>query len=148
MTRDEMIRTHDSMEKADAYILGFEQDGKVYMKLMKTLRDDVLKLDHASSKRGGVAKIRVRVSAKVKAILKAQGAQVIGEAYELAMDSKYNRGENFERMVTEKLTGRKWEKDNIAWNVQGDIEWNGMQIQVKFDGAELTNEKTLARAMA
>ena len=136
------------MEKADAYILGFEHAGKIYMKLMRELRDDVLKLDRASSKKGGMAKVRVRVSAKVKAILIAQGAQVIGEAYELTLDKKHNRGENFERIITEKLTGRKWEKDNVAWNVQGDIEWNGMQIQIKFDSAELTNEKTLARAMA
>ena len=61
---------------------------------------------------------------------------------------KYNKGENFERVITELLIGETWVKDSVPFNVAGDIRWNGEEVQIKFDGAELTNEKTLARAMA
>lgn len=148
MTREEMIRTYAELAAAHKYIVGWEEAGKLYYTVYSgMIADDLLKLDRASSKKGGMQKIRVRLSAKVKAILKATGKAIqCGEASELTA-GKYNKGENFERVITEKLTGKAWTKDNIPFNVAGDIRWNGEEIQIKFDGAELTNEKTLARAM-
>lgn len=150
MTREEMIRNYNELAAAHKYIVGFTQGTKLYYTVMAScIRDDMLKLDRASSKKGGMLKIRVRVSAKLKAMLIASGKAIIcGTADELTKDSKYNRGENFERIITELLTGKEWVKDNVPFNVAGDIEWNGEQVQIKLDDAELTNEKTLARAMA
>ena len=60
-------------------------------------------------------------------------------------EEKYNKGECFERVITETLTGETWVKDSVPFNVAGDITLNGEQVQIKFDGAELTNERTLMR---
>ena len=149
MTREEMIKGYASKAAAHKYIVGFEDAGKLYYTVYADMiADDMLKLDRASSAKGGMLKVRVRVSAKLKAILKATGKAVLcGDASELTM-GKYNKGENFERVITELLTGETWVKDSVPFKVAGDIRWNGEEVQIKFDGAELTNEKTLARAMA
>lgn len=150
MTREEMIRNYNNLAAAHKYIVGFTQGKKLYYTVMNSyIRDDMLKLDKAAESKGGMMKIRVRVSAKLKAMLIGTGKAIMcGMVDELVKDSKYNKGENFERVITELLTGKAWEKDSVPFNVAGDIEWNGEQVQIKLDGAELTNEKTLARAMA
>lgn len=101
----------------------------------------LLKYDRASSSKGGMLKIRVRADSKAKRIFSGR-AFIVGKVEELIEDKKYNRGENFERIVTEKLCGEKWNKDSIPYYMAGDIVYKGRPIQVKFDGAELTNEKT------
>lgn len=150
MTREEMIRNYNNLAAAHKYIVGFTRGQKLYYTVMNScIRDDMLKLDKAAESKGGMMKIRVRVSAKLKAMLIGTGKAVLcGMVDELVKDSKYNKGENFERVITELLTNKAWAKDNVPFNVAGDIEWNGEQVQIKLDGAELTNEKTLARAMA
>jgi hypothetical protein len=101
----------------------------------------LLKNDKAATSKGGMLKIRVRADSKARAILK-KSAFIIGNIDELTSDKKHNRGENFERIVTEKLCGEQWQKDSIPYYKAGDIVYKGKSIQVKFDGAELTNAKT------
>jgi len=143
MNRDEMLRTYNAHSAADAYVLGFAFHGELFAIELPELPDAVLKLDHASSKRGGQAKIRVRVAKAEKLALIAMGAAVIGKVEDLEADPHYNRGENFERIVTE-LNGQRWTKDSVPFWVAGDLSLNGRELQIKLDGAELTNEKTLA----
>lgn len=101
----------------------------------------LLKYDRAATSKGGMLKIRVKLDKKAKTILKSK-AIVVGKIEELTFDKKHNKGENFERIVTEKLAGCKWQKDSIPYYKAGDIILNGKPVQVKFDGAELTNQKT------
>lgn len=143
MNRDEMLRTYNAHSAADAYVLGFAFHGELFAIELPELPDAVLKLDHASSKRGGQAKIRVRVAKAEKLALIAMGAAVIGKVEDLEADPHHNRGENFERIVTE-LNGQRWTKDSVPFWVAGDLNLNGRELQIKLDGAELTNEKTLA----
>ena len=150
MTRNEMIRRYEALSAAAAYIIGFVQNGLLYYILTAEIADDFLKLDHMSSKRGGWAKIRVKLSAANRKALIANGqAVLLGAAADLLNTAdKYNKGERFERVITETLTAEKWVKDSVPFNVAGDITLNGQQVQIKLDGAELTNEKTLARMAA
>lgn len=150
MTREEMIRGYMEKAAAHKYIVGFEQGSKLYYTVYTgMIADDLLKLDRASTKKGGMLKIRVRLNTKAKAmILNAGKAILLGAASLLDTDDKYNKGERFERLITETLTGEKWEKDSVPFWQAGDICWHGEQVQIKLDGAELTNEKTLARAFA
>ena len=144
MNRDEMLRTYADHSAADAYILGFVNGGKLYAIELPELPDEVLKLDHASSKRGGMAKIRVRVAKAVKLAMLATGrAVMVGTPDDLTADGAHNRGENFERIMTERA-GQRWTKDSVPFWVAGDLTVNGRELQIKLDGAELTNEKTLA----
>ena len=60
---------------------------------------------------------------------------------------KYNRGEVFEKMVTE-FFGQEWTKDNVPFTQAGDIEVNGRPYQIKYERATFCNEKSLANLAA
>lgn len=146
MTRNEMIARYNALAIATAYIVGFIFNGMLYYTMSEHIADNFLKFDRMSSKRGGWAKIRVKLSsADRKALVACGQAIMIGSADLLDTEDKYNKGERFERIITETLTGEKWVKDSVPFNVAGDITLNGEEVQIKFDGAELTNERTLMR---
>ena len=150
MNRNEMISRYNALSAATAYLIGFIWNGIVYYTISAHIADDFLKLDRMSSKRGGWAKIRVKLNAAARKELVTSGtAKPIGIAADLLnSNDKYNKGERFEKLVTEKLTSETWVKDSVPFNVAGDIVLNGEQVQIKFDGAELTNEKILMRIAA
>lgn len=150
MTLFEMIALYNALTAADGYIVGFILDHKLYfVQYDGHLPMEILKFDRASSKRGGMAKVRVRLGADIRKALVASGKAVLLGSENLLMTAdKWNKGERFERIITETLTTEKWVKDSVPFNVAGDIELNGRQIQIKFDDAELTNEKTLKRIAA
>ena len=149
MSREEMINRYNSLAVATAYIIGFVLNGILYYVMSEHINPTYLKYDRMSSKRGGWAKIRVRLSSSDRKSLVASGnAVAVGSANLLDTDDQYNKGERFERIITETLTTEKWVKDSVPFNVAGDITLNGQQVQIKFDGAELTNEKMLHRLTA
>ena len=146
MTRNEMIARYNALAAATAYIVGFVLNGLLYYTISAHIADEFLKLDRMSSKRGGWAKIRVKLTASDrKGLVMGGKAVLIGSADLLNTADKYNKGERFERIITETLTGETWVKDSVPFNVAGDITLNGEQVQIKFDGAELTNERMLMR---
>ena len=145
MTMTEMMNRYHARSAASTYALGFVCHGKLYVTRMNFEElSRYFKLYRASSKRGGFAKIRIRLSSAERMEL-AETAELIGDESLLMKDAAHNKGENFERELTERWTGETWVKDSVPFWVAGDIKVNGVEIQVKFDGAELTNEKTLAR---
>ena len=149
MTRNEMINRYNALAVATAYIIGFVLNGSLYYTMSAHIADEFLKFDRMASSRGGWAKIRVRLSsADRKALVACGKAIMLGSASMLDTNDKYNKGERFERIITETLTAETWVKDSVPFNVAGDITLNGEQVQIKFDGAELTNEKTLMRLSA
>ena len=143
----QMIHEYNKMSAAHKYIIGFLLNNIVYYATISWNElCEFLKEDHASSKRGGTLKARIRISAKLKKEYVNTGKALPLCSMDELKKGIYNKGENFERVITETLTDTVWVKDSIPFYVQGDIQVNGEEIQVKFDGAELTNEKTLMNA--
>jgi hypothetical protein len=145
MTMTEMMNAYNARSASHTYALGFVEAHNLYaVKLNFEELSRFFKLDRASSKRGGFAKIRIKLTAADRATLSAT-AELIGAADLLLKDAAHNKGENFERELTERWTSETWVKDSVPFNVAGDIVVNGENVQVKLDGAELTNEKILSR---
>ena len=145
MTMTEMMNAYNARSASHTYALGFVCGGKLYaQKLSFAELSKYFKLDHASSKRGGFAKIRVKLTSKDRAEL-SETAELIGAESLLTADPAHNKGENFERELTERWTSETWVKDSVPFWVAGDIRVDGVEIQIKLDGAELTNEKLLSR---
>ena len=145
MTMTEMTITYARKTAAHKYALGFVYEGRLYVVVLSFAElSRFFKLDRASSKRGGFAKIRIKLTASDRAMLSAE-AECLGSADLLMKDAKHNKGENFERELTERWTAETWVKDSVPFWVAGDIRVNGVEIQIKLDGAELTNEKILSR---
>lgn len=136
---------YNNVAFTDQYILGWKIDHVVYMAVCdRGTVDRVTCLDRAS--RGAGYALRFRPNKEQKMLLMTCGAVALcSEKFfnDMVTESKYNRGEIFEKMVTEKF-GQVWEKDNVPFTEAGDIEVNGTAYQIKYESATFTNEKLLA----
>lgn len=143
---ENMINRYNELAYTHNYIYGFYFQGNVYMvEATAEIMPYILKLDKAS--RGAGYALRFCPTTAQKALLLSKGAKVLcsKEFFETSVKgSKYNKGEIFEKMVTESF-GQAWEKDNIPFTDAGDLEVNGIAYQIKFEKATFTNEKSLAR---
>jgi hypothetical protein len=142
-----LIRFYNKHAFTHNYILGFRMNKKIYFVTVDAKElDFVTKLDKAS--RGAGYSLRFKPDKAQKALLLSYGAQALCSAEyfeEVVADSKYNRGEVFEKMVTEQMFGQVWEKDNVPYTDGGDIEEvDGTAYQVKFEKATFTNEKSMS----
>ena len=144
MTMQEMVTIYNRHSASHKYIIGFVRGGKVYYATMSFEKlAEMLKACKASSKRGGFNKVRVYVSAKAQKAMIENGEAIEVATMQDLVSKKYNKGEMFEKVITETLTNDIWEKDSLPFYEGGDITVNGENIQIKLNGAELTNEKCL-----
>ena len=63
---------------------------------------------------------------------------------EQVANSKYNKGEIFERLVTE-WYGQEWEKDNVPFTDDGDLTVDGIAYQIKYEQATFITEAQMMR---
>lgn len=140
-----MISRYNELSFTHNYIFGFIIKNVVYM--VNTTAETlpyILKLDSAS--RGQGYSLRFKPTKEQKALLLSKEATVLcsKEFFEsLVTNSKYNRGEIFEKLVTEYFH-QIWKKDNVPFTEDGDLTVNGIAYQVKFEKATFTNEKALS----
>lgn len=131
---------------AHLYIMGFHFNGSIYFVVVKAqMLDHLTKLDKAS--RGAGMALRFKPTKAQKNLMMSFGAEVLcSEKFfdELCEMSKYNKGEIFEKLITEHF-GQEWEKDNIPFTEAGDIEVDGVAYQIKFEKATFINEAQMMR---
>ena len=139
MTKTTMWNTYRNLSASHTYAIGFALDGNVYMVERRQL-GQFLSYEQASQGQGMALRLRLRKADKVRL---AKRAVCLGSVDRLT-ETAYNKGENFERMVHE-YHGQEWVKDTKPFTLCGDICVNGVEIQIKFDGATFTNEKTLVK---
>lgn len=139
-----LIAKYNQLSFTHQYLFGYAYRGTIYC---TTATADVLPfvctLDLASH--GGGYALRYRPNNEQKRLL--QGFQTFAlcstEFFEAELEGfKYNRGELFEKMVTEHF-GQEWKKDTVPFTKAGDIVVNGTHYQIKYEKATFTNEKTL-----
>ena len=141
MNKRTMINTYRQFSAADNYILGFIYDKMLYMVRVAEIMPRYLNVEEASRNQG--ENLRLRLKKAHKAQLMKKAPICLGSA-DCLNDSKYNKGEVFEKLVTE-YYGQTWTKDNIPFWVQGDININGEEVQIKLDSATLMNTKQIAK---
>ena len=150
MTNREVIKKmlqdgYNNVAFTDKYILGWVLGHVVYMTVCdRDMVDRVTCLDKAS--RGQGFSLRFKPNKAQKMLLMGEGAVALcSEEFfnALVCESVYNRGEIFEKLVTEHF-GQVWEKDTVPFTIDGDITVDGVAYQIKFEKATFTNEKSLA----
>lgn len=141
MTKQTFIKTYRNYSAADSYILGFTYAHNLYMIEVDEIMPRFLSVEEASRNQG--ENLRLRLKKKYREQLLRKGAICLGSADCLNAE-KYNKGEIFEKLVTEYF-GQTWNKDTIPFWIQGDINVNGKEIQIKLDSATLMNTKQIAR---
>ena len=142
-----LIARYESIAFTNTYVYGFIYKGAVYAVTCTGLRFGI-KLDCASSKNGGGYSIRFAPTEKEKEamILSGLAELICSEEYfkELVASSKYNKGEIFEKIITERA-GQEWQKDNIPFYAGADLTVSGVAYSIKFQKATICTEATLDR---
>ena len=141
MTKATMIKNYRKFSAADSYIIGFIFDKMLYFVEMEEIMPRYLNVEEASRNQGD--NLRLRLKKAHKASLMKKSPICLGSA-DLLTESKYNKGEIFEKLVTE-YYGQTWEKDTVPFWVQGDINLGGKEVQIKFDSATLMNTKQIKK---
>lgn len=146
MTLQEMLEVYTEYSAADLYRLGFVKKHELYSIDFDHIPMELLRLDYDSKTKR--PKIRIRFTKEIKEKYLATGRCVHEGPEELLnYDDKYTNGHHYEHYITERYTSEIWEYDNIPFYVQGDINLNGKEIQIKMDSAELTNERCIMKLL-
>ena len=141
MTKNTMIKWYRKKSASEKYILGYVVDKKLYFSMVDEIMPRFLNVEQASRNQGD--NLRLRLKKAYKNSLMKKSPICLGSA-DCLNDSKYNKGEIFEKLITEYF-GQTWEKDTIPFWVQGDINLNGTEVQIKLDGATLMNTKQIEK---
>ena len=141
MTKETMIRNYRNFSGADSYIIGFIYKHELYAIELDEIMPRLMTIAYSSSKTGHQKKLQLVIKKKNKEQLIRKGATNLGS--EMLVENEGNRGFAFERLVY-KLNGQEPRpQDNVGFWVGGDININGREVQVKLDGAQIVQEKTL-----
>ena len=143
-----MIDRYNAVAYTHEYIWGFAYKGNVYMsKTSADMMPFVCKLDNAS--RGCGFALRFVPTVAQKLMLMTSAVVLCSKKFfeEEVSNSIYNRGEIFEKMVTEYF-GQVWKKDNVPFTKDGDITVDGIAYQIKYQQATFCNEKSIANLEA
>lgn len=142
-----LINGYEEVAFTGNYIFGYTDRHNVYVSFATSeILPFVTCLDKDSSKRTGGYSLRFKPTKAQKEVLKMEKSFVLcSEAYfeGLVKESKYNRGEIFEKLITEYF-GQVWEKDNVPFTQAGDIEVDGVAYQIKYQKATFCTESSLA----
>ena len=143
MNKNTMIRQYRRFSAADGYVLGFEYKHTVYAIMVDEIMPRFMRVEKESSKKGGAQKLQLRITKNFKEQLIRKGATALGGTEILS--GQYNKGVEFERIISE-MNGQTFRgKENVGFWIEGDLEIDGKQIQVKFNGAQIVVERTLHR---
>lgn len=139
-----LIDRYNAIAFTHEYIWGFTYKKNVYMAITdSSVMPYVTCLDMAS--RGAGYALRFCPTTDMKLALMTSAQVLCSEAYfnEVYNAHKYNKGEIFEKLVTEHF-GQVWEKDTVPFTEDGDVTVDGIAYQIKFQKATFCNEKSIA----
>lgn len=141
MNKQTMIRNYRRFSAAEGYILGFIYKHMVYYILVDEVMPRYMRLERTSSRNGNIPKLQFRLNNKHMEELIRKGATCLGD--ESILTGEYNKGVEFERLVDEIYGFQFRGKENVGFWVEGDLQINGKEIQVKLNGAQMALESTL-----
>lgn len=148
--RNELENFYHDRSATDNYIAVYNLKGTIYATITNGthLFANGVKLDKASRGAGYSLRFKPNTSDKLALMIEETIVLCSTEMFnELVSESKYNKGEIAEKLVTEYF-GQEWEKDNVPFTEDGDLTVNGRAYQIKFEKATFINEAQMMRMRA
>ena len=145
--RNTLINFYNETSATHNYIVAFNYKGNIIAveTTSETLFNTGVKLDKASKGQGYSIRFKPNNSEKVALMSGKSFVLCSTEMFNtLVAESKYNKGEVIEKLITEYF-GQTWTKDNVPYTVDGDITVNGVKYQIKFEKATFINEGQMIR---
>ena len=129
---ERLINYYNKTSFTHHYIFGFELKGNIYaVATTKEVLPFITTVESAG-KNNGLA-LKYKPNTTMKMMLMGKGAKVVCSVEyfnQLVADSKYNKGEIFERLITE-ANGQTWVKDNVPYTKDGDLTIGKIAYQIK-----------------
>lgn len=136
-----LLRTYEAHSAAEQTCVAFCYKKEWYYFLCDKLMPRWCNVERESSKKGGKVKVQLRLRNKhMEECLRKYDCVKLDPSF---LTLNKNKGCAFEKFVTETLCGDVWVKDSVPFHVQGDVVLNGVQTQVKLNGAQVVMESTL-----
>ena len=144
MQKANAIKYYRKYSRADAYILGFIYKHDLYAITVDEIMPRYMRVERSSSKKGGHEKLQFRLNNAYKEQLIRKGAEKIGTDADL-IEIKGNKGVSFERMIYRMNGQEPRPKDSVRFTEGGDININGLEYQIKLEGAQIVEFRTLKK---
>lgn len=139
---------YHKQSKAKEFEIYFIYNKILYKTTTKTIKDEMLKFDKTSAKRGNKTTLRMRILKQYKQNLinNNKATKVITEKYfkELCKQLGLNKGECCE-YLSHKARHIEYNRDNVRYDKAGDINTARKTIQVKFQNATIANIETILK---
>ena len=143
----ELFNLYNRFSATHNYIMGYTFKSNVCFTFTTAETvEKVVYLDRASHSKGnGAVTIRYRPNKNQKNILISENMNILCSVLEfenLVKTTKYNRGEIFEKLITEKYN-QNWTKDHVPFYIDGDVTIKGVKYQIKYEKATFATETLL-----
>ena len=146
MTKGNFFRYYNRLTGADRTLVFFERKKVIYVHECKHIAPRWAYEEFESSKNGGHQKFKMYISASEKDKLIKQGAVAVMTAEEFRTIPVANKGHKCEYYLHQACNLGEYKPDHVRFDKCGDVEINGVQYQVKFENATLTNVVVLHKA--
>lgn len=146
MTKSNFLRYYNKLTGADRTLVFFEKKGVVYIWNCKHVAPRWVKEAFESTSKGGAQKFRMYLSAKEKEKLIKKGATPIMSKEAFESIPCHNQGHKCEYWLHQVCNLGVYKSDNKRFDKCGDVCINGIEYQVKFQNATLTNVDVLHKA--
>lgn len=136
-----MCRLYRRHSKAQGYIIGFIYNEQLYIYNATTLKNKWLKIAYASGSHKPKIQMQLNNTHKIEMI--NQGATAIMQVNDFLNINALNNGWRLEQVIYQ-LNGIAYKgQDKIPFYQGGDITLNGIEIQIKFENAQIATYATL-----
>ena len=136
-----MIKHYRHYSASESYIVGFVYKHDLYVIELNEIAPRYMRIERQASSKGGHQQLRLRLNNAYMEQLIRKGAELIGNEDLLIGD--YNKGIEFERLIHERHNIEWGGHNNKPFYMGGDININGVEIQIKLNGAQMVVENTL-----
>ena len=145
MTKSNFFRYYNRLTGADRTLVFFEYKGNIYIHECHHIAPRWAHEEFESSKNGGHQKFRMRISTdeKVKLIPKSKMVMTSKEFNAIPYKNKGHKCEAWLHMVCDL---GEYTPDHKRFDECGDVRIGGVEYQVKFQNASLTNVVVLHKA--
>lgn len=144
-----LMKKYNTYCKADYTVIYFTYKKMLYRVALDYIPFYMVKITYSSHKNGHKPKLQLNLNNDLKRyILKYYTVECLGYTHKiLNKNSKYNNGYQVQRLEGIKQHDRIYKQhDSIPFWIAGDItDINGMQVQVKYQNAQICMLDTLAR---
>ena len=145
MTKQNFLKYYNKLSGADKTLVFFQKNGKIYLWECDHVAPRWIQEGFESSSKGGQQKFRMYIKASEKEKLIKKGAIEVMTTEEFESIPYSNKGMKCEKWLHDK-TNQDYKPNNKRFDKGGDICINGVEYQIKFENATLTNVDVLHKA--